>query len=528
MRFMTADTFFLCVIAVLCCVRRIASAIPTKPQYYHGQKVDHLSSASSRLWTQRYYTSERYFDGPGFPILVIFGGEGAIEPSTGLFYPFVVETLASRFRAFVVQPEHRFYGASQPIPRAEIEYTQQKGYPDPRITLLTYEQALYDFMQLTQSIQSEWGCSFDRTSEFYCPVVTIGGSYPGFLSAMARIMFPDIVDMAYAASAPMKFYAQQVPDHAYYEHISKVADAALPQCSRGVQQALYEIQEFFQSGTAPSPFDIGICPGTIPPYCTVDGTLDTETFLNEIFMMVGYTFANANMAYYPPSNDTMLYQLCHIFVDDSATAVAKLRQFFLTSLLPRNSTSSCVNMMHEVPYGSNGTISAGDWSGVGSGTSGDSWDFQTCTLNVEAIAFNSTRSMFVDRPWSYQWLTEHCGNRFLGVIPQPYTLNEKWHIDDLTAISGLANILFTNGLRDGWSVSGIQENISDTVVAINFPNGAHHSDLSGRVPSENDTDDLRIGFAQIQSILTTWLQRLPGGKLSRRRHVGAVVGLSRA
>jgi Serine carboxypeptidase S28 len=514
MSFITGGTFSLCIVIVICCIRQSISAIPTKPQFYHEQKVDHLSNSSDRQWTQRYYTSDRYFDGPGFPIFVIFGGEGAIEPSTGLFYPFVVETLASRFRAFVLQPEHRFYGASQPIPRAEIEYSQQKGYSDPRITLLTYEQALYDYMRLTQSIQAEWGCSCDRTSPEYCPVVTVGGSYPGFLSAMARIIFPHIVDMAYAASAPMKFYAQQVPDFAYYEHITKVADAALPGCSRGVQESLYEIQQLFQSGTAPPSFDIGICPGSIPSYCMVDGNIDTEMFLNEVFMMVAYTFANANMAYYPPSNHTMLYQLCQIFADDSTTAVSKLRQFFLTSLSPRNSTSSCICMMQEVPYGTNATISAGDWSGVGTGTSGDSWDFQTCTLNVEAIGFNSSRSMFLDRPWSYHWLSEHCRNRFRGVTPQPYAINERWQIDNLTAISGLTNILFTNGLRDGWSVSGIQQNISDAVIAMNFPNGAHHSDLSGKVPSKNDTDDIQKGFLQIQSILAAWLQRLSGGKHS--------------
>ena len=42
-------------------------------------------------------------------------------------------------------------------------------------------------------------------------MITFGGSYPGWMSAMMRLRYPAVVDAAYAASAPMRFYAQQVP-----------------------------------------------------------------------------------------------------------------------------------------------------------------------------------------------------------------------------------------------------------------------------------------------------------------------------
>jgi hypothetical protein len=47
-------------------------------------------------------------------------------------------------------------------------------------------------------------------------------------------------------------------------------------------------------------------------------------------------------------------------------------------------------------------------------------------------------------------------------------------------------------------------------LALNFPNGAHHSDLSGKGPTDDDTDDIKQGFANIQSILAEWLAQLPG------------------
>ena len=70
----------------------------------------------------------------------------------------------------------------------------------------------------------EFGCDPTPGSAGYCPVVTIGGSYPGWLSAMMRLRYPGVVDMAYSASAPMYFYTQEVDEHAYYELITQVTN----------------------------------------------------------------------------------------------------------------------------------------------------------------------------------------------------------------------------------------------------------------------------------------------------------------
>jgi hypothetical protein len=63
------------------------------------------------------------FKGPGSPIFVIMGGEGAIEPSTGIYYPYVV-TLAEQFGALIIEPEHRFYGESQPLSQWDSHHLQ--------------------------------------------------------------------------------------------------------------------------------------------------------------------------------------------------------------------------------------------------------------------------------------------------------------------------------------------------------------------------------------------------------------------
>jgi Serine carboxypeptidase S28 len=266
---------------------------------------------------------------------------------------------------------------------------------------------------------------------------------------------------------------------------------------------------------------IGVCPGTIPDYILHDDDDDDDPntkMVEEVMMVVGYTFANDNMAEYPPSTTTSLYKACQIFTsDDGLSSADKVKQFLVQRLGRRRKDevskhqTDCWEMTRQLPSGPHATISSGDWSGVGTGDNGESWDFQTCTLLVEAIGF-SPDSMFVPRQWSLEWLTRHCQSRF-GVTPQPYQIVDKWHFDDLVA-SNISHILFTNGQKDGWSVSGIQTNLSETLLALNFPNGAHHSDLSHLGPDKNDTADIVQGHKMITSILGLWLEELQATRRS--------------
>lgn len=115
--------------------------------------------------------------------------------------------------------------------------------------------------------------------------------------------------------------------------------------------------------------------------------------------------------------------------------------------------------------------------------------------------------MFPQRNWTSAWLEKHCQSRF-GVAPRPTALVTDWNFNDLVGHNA-SRIIFTNGLLDGWSVSGIQNDLSSDLIAFNFPNGAHHSDLSGHFPSqEADTPDILAGQAQIQLQLATWLEKL--------------------
>ena len=501
----------------------VSAGMPAPELFFEHQLIDH-DDPTAGTWSQRYYIWEYGFRGPGFPIFVIMGGEGNIEPQTGLMYPFVADTLANDLGAFVLQPEHRFYGKSLPV-RVTSTY-------DPREKLFTPEQALKDAMKLVRFYQKLLQCSTDRSSPAYCPVVTFGGSYPGWLSAMARLRFPEVVDMAYSASAPMRFYSQQTGQQAYYDHIAEVADKALPGCASAVRSALSTVNDIILSHSASSQWitdesndkignhdnnstsivplsgvqsiddlavKLGFCKGSVPSYIK-----DAQTFADEVFMIFGYCTANDNMANYPPTTSTRLYEMCESFILGESSPMTKVAAFFQHRLPTTN--TGCVPMDSQMPTGRNATISGGDWSGDGTGRNGESWDFQTCTLLIEKIGF-SEKSMIPPRQWSLDWMNKHCHDRF-GVTPQPFKLVFDWGFDYLVDKTNASHILFTNGLNDGWSVAGIKKTLSPTLIALNFPNGAHHSDLNGRVPSADDTPDIQAGFRTTRNILAGWLAEL--------------------
>ena len=145
---------------------------------------------------------------------------------------------------------------------------------------------------------------------------------------------------------------------------------------------------------------------------------------------------------------------------------------------------------------------------------------QTSTLLVETISTNNVTDMFPARQFTMDWLTKHAASRFnlhneeysISTFPRPFALVDDWGFGSSDILlSGASRIIFTNGLRDGWSAGGIQTSLSDDLIAINIGNGAHHSDLSYRdVHNINSHDnkslkDLILARDEVLRILSEWL-----------------------
>jgi hypothetical protein len=540
-----------------------------EPLFYLDQLVNHDSATSSSSTTttptnyaQRYYEKKRYFGGPGSPIFVILGGEDELD---GLLYPFVHEHLAKRFHAVTYALEHRFFGQSWPVPKSQVTNADLAA-------LLTPRQALWDAVRFIQHKRTALKCGLDRNDPTtYCPVMTIGGSYPGFLSALMRFVHADVVDISYASSAPLNLYSHHVNPYVYYEKVTHEAERASPGCSKAVRNVLQAVRDDLYDLPPPSGNDdeddatvvpvaedddvakrYGLCPGSIPHYIR-----DGRTLADELIFVVATHFAEYNMMYYPPSPTRDLVKACQIFQQGQPPEQEeesdeqshyhhrrRRRHYYrgttssssssFTAIPPgtilaeflamgnddedaenengvdetgpgrqASAKSSCFDLAgKELPDGINATITGSDWSGIGSGDASIFWEFLSCQL-LSPTGF-SDASMFPTREWSFDWERQHCYDRFEWNIT-PNALEDEFHFDERADIT---HLLLTNGLVDGWSLSSILQSDAKGVTVVNMANGAHHSDLDHRGPTENDTPDVTAAFVQIGDVIGNWLDEI--------------------
>jgi Serine carboxypeptidase S28 len=423
----------------------------TKEHFFHHQYINHhVDPKDTGTFVQRFYEKTEFFGGPGYPIFIILGGE---DPLEGLLYPFIYNHLAKTYSGYTAALEHRFFGKSMPM-----MHPTHKELHD----LLTPNQALWDAVRFIQYKRKELGCSVYRNHPDYCPVISVGGSYPGFLSSLMRMIHPDVVDIGYGSSAPFRLYSHHTDQYAYYDKITDTAEAASPGCADAVRTALYEAQEDIVESLDEQLQDVavtyGICRGSVPDYIQT-----TDVLAQELMLIIATHFANGNMDYYPPGPDQDFFKGCAIFQDPKLSMTEQKIKAYL--LMGNEDDADCFDMMTELPPGPNGTISSSDWSGVGAGPEGYYWDFISCQLIPECGL--SEESMFPPRRWNLTWVQSHCMNRF-DWNPDPFALEGEFGFDDLSQVTRL---LLTNGVVDGWSVSSVlDENVAPGVEVVNMVN----------------------------------------------------------
>ena len=137
-------------------------------------------------------------------------------------------------------------------------------------------------------------------------------------------------------------------------------------------------------------------------------------------------------------------KLCHVFQNDNLNALGKVKDFW-NHLEVQDDSVDCFQMVYQLPAGPNATLSSSDWTGSGPGMDGNMWDFQCCYSLIPEVGF-SKESMFPQREWTYEWLTEHRMNRF-GVVGDPMGMVNQWKFNDLVG-QGASRIIFTNGQND--------------------------------------------------------------------------------
>ena len=202
--------------------------------------------------------------------------------------------------------------------------------------------------------------------------------------------------------------------YAYYRVVTESAMRANPDCPASVRSLLTATIESPSATYDSVVSGLGLC--GIPDYIVQGGL---PILRQELNMIIAYTWATINMENYPPTQATGLAQACAAIVNNGAAAPWQTLSSFLSGysasttrrssmqyITDAASTSGCYNLSLQLPSGPNATISSGDWTGVGSGTDGSSWDEETCTFLVEVIGTNNVTDMFPGREFTMGKMVE--------------------------------------------------------------------------------------------------------------------------
>jgi hypothetical protein len=150
--------------------QRLNESEPNDNYFWYTQKLDHFNPQNNATWQQRYYDINQYWDPQTGPLFLYICGEGTCrQPGDTSF----VVNMAKRFKGRVLALEHRFYGMSQPT----VDWATEN------LRYLTPDLGLADLAQFATEKSEQFSYEHGIPHRRW---ITVGGSYPGAMSAWFR------------------------------------------------------------------------------------------------------------------------------------------------------------------------------------------------------------------------------------------------------------------------------------------------------------------------------------------------------
>jgi dipeptidyl-peptidase-2 len=412
-------------LAVLCSLQALPAAhgAPSPPKYvelYTEQVVDHFNYELQDTFMERLFLSDVYWKGSG-PLFFYTGNEGSIDEfydNTGFLFE-----LAQNFSALIVFAEHRYYGKSLPYGSSTFS-PEHMGY-------LTAEQALADYAVLISRLRARYSIS---------KVISFGGSYGGMLSAWFRFKYPNSVDGALAASAPIYMVANLTSPYAFFGLVTQDFEKVDKRCPQYVREAFTEIEALAAQGEEGLK-EITEAFQLCSPLAS-DKVEHLKGWVRNSFTslaMVDYPYPASFLAPLPAYPVTVA---CHSLL----AAESRLHGLAQAAGLFYNGTTghlSCFNITSEF-------VECADPTGCGTGPASFSWDFQACTEMRLPCATNNKTDMFPAHSYDP---AQHCQQTWDTHSRPGWMATQFWGKD----ISTASNIIFSNGDLDPWSVGGVTE-----------------------------------------------------------------------
>jgi len=169
---------------------------------YFVNRVDHFDRLNTATFKHRYFVNETFWKGAdsGAPVFMCVGGEGppftaGVVMIGGSDHCDDMMVLAQQVGALAVALEHRYYGPSTPNGHWATENLRWHNT----------EQALEDIPAFVQHITDRYGLHpGSGEQKMLNKWVTWGGSYPGMMSAFARLRYPHLIHASVSSSSPIQ------------------------------------------------------------------------------------------------------------------------------------------------------------------------------------------------------------------------------------------------------------------------------------------------------------------------------------
>ncbi|XP_013418576.1 dipeptidyl peptidase 2-like isoform X1 [Lingula anatina] len=445
-------SLLLCICTLFLPVAHTSEDVPFVEKYF-DQYLDHFNFASfgRKMYKQRYLIQDQWWQKGQGPIFFYTGNEGPITAfwKTAGF----LCDIAPQFKALVIFAEHRFYGNSLPCGK--------ESFKDPCIGLLTAEQALADYAVLLTQLKKDFGAQ-------NVPVIAFGGSYGGILSAYMRFKYPNVIDGAIAASAPLLSVVGAAPGTYFWEDITNDCAMAHPECVPKTRAAFLEMEMMYQMGSK------GL--QQLSAIFKLCNPLKNKADFKHLQGWTRNAFANVAMFNYPyPANNlpaNPIQYMCKLIINSSIVEL-NLKGLAAAAGLYYNATSgnsrTCFDIYSDF-------VECADPTGCGVGSDSLAWDFQACTEFVMPPGSDGVSDMFPVLPFTLAMRTEYCQQRWNVTPRDNWTRINYWGPD----IESSSNIVFSNGDLDPWHRGGFNSSLSSTLIAVKIEGGAHHLDLRSK------------------------------------------------
>ncbi|KAL4430271.1 hypothetical protein ABPG74_014830 [Tetrahymena malaccensis] len=434
----------------------------TQYEWKFDQLLDHLHpNQTDTIWKQRFCTFSQYWNPLNGVVFISIGGESqmkGISPGRG----WLVQ-LAQKYNALVISLEHRFYGVSQPFPQtATVD-----SFTTQNLRYLTHDQALADIAYFISQVKQNLFADNSFKVSNMNPFITVGGSYPGALSAWFRYKYPHLTVGALASSAVVN----AIEDFWQYDNqIFNSTSKSGSWCPQNIQTFIQSLQTEVNSPTTQAALlkqfqaeqlSVDEFLFFIPDNLASFVQYGQRTILCNLFNTADYETQKTNLVNYWTQNKNF----------PNATIYS---QKFLNST---SQTQSSDNMRQ--------------------------WLYQYCSYfgwlqtpsQIPGQAMRSSTN-------SISFFEGQCTQAFGSdiYVPKPDEVNGFYGGVNLLA----TNIIFTNGSEDPWQWASLTKSKNGMIALVSdCDNCAHGVELS--YPQPTDSQALQNTRTTIQQNFDKWI-----------------------